>query len=70
MWSCLVKFGTVALPMVVVVNDRIEVVAAVNDTVAVTGPTHTYSNTPPEDKPNASQPSAGWSPYPKGRQRR
>jgi hypothetical protein len=70
LWQCVVKFGTLATPVLVAVDAGTEVVAAMPDGATLTGPTTTYSNTPPEVKPNPSQPSAGWSPYPTGRQRR
>jgi hypothetical protein len=69
LWQCVVKFGTLATPVLVAVDDSTEVVAAMPDGTTLTGPTTTYSNTP-EVKPNPSQPNAGWSPYPTGRQRR
>jgi hypothetical protein len=58
LWTCVVKFGTLATPVNVVVDDRTGVVHAVPGELLKV------------DKPNASQPSAGWSPYPRGRQRR
>jgi hypothetical protein len=54
LWTCVVKFGTLATPVNVVVNDRSEVVAAVPGGLLKEG------------NPNANRPSAGWSPYPQG----
>jgi hypothetical protein len=45
LWTCVVKFGTVATPVNVVVDDRTEVVHAVPGELLKV------------DKPNASQPS-------------
>jgi hypothetical protein len=57
LWTCVVKIGTAATPVNVLVDDRIEVAMAVpGEPLKV-------------DKPNASRPSASWAPYPKGRQR-
>jgi hypothetical protein len=56
LWTCVVKFGTLAMPVNVVVDDRSDVITA--------GPGEPLK----VDKPNASRPSAGWSPYPTGRQ--
>jgi hypothetical protein len=59
LWTCVVRFGTLATPVNVAVDDSTEVVAVVPGGLLR------------EDEPNANQPSAGWSPYPpKRRQRR
>jgi hypothetical protein len=59
LWTCVVKLGTLAMPVNVVVDDRGEVVMAVPGGLLKV------------DESNASRPSAGWSPYPSnGRQRR
>jgi hypothetical protein len=64
-WQCVVKFGTRPMLATIVVDNSTEVVAA-GPKPLPPRPTTTYSNTPPEAKPNASQPSTGWSPLSQG----
>ena len=54
LWTCVVKVGTVAMPVNVVVDDRNKVVIAVPGELLR------------EDEPHPTRPSVGWSPYPQG----